>query len=266
MNYQPLVSIVTIVFNGETYLEQTIKSVLNQTYPKIEYIIIDGGSKDKTPEIIKKYSKSLAYWISEKDNGVSDAFNKGIARCSGEIIGLINSDDWYEPSAVENVVLLMEKYEVAYGNLRYWKNEQKDMIVEGNHDVLSMEMTLNHPTVFVKSSCYKKYGGFNPDYRFAMDYELLVRFLKNGCSFIHIPHILANMRWEGISDKQWRKACLEVLNIKNKYWPERKKENKIYYYKQINAIKLSKFLHKIKFHRTVKFYRKYLSPVRKRYE
>ena len=266
MNYQPLVSIITIVYNGEKYLEQTIKSVLGQSYPNVEYIIIDGGSKDKTIDIIKKYSSSLAYWVSEKDNGVSDAFNKGIAKAKGEIIGLINADDWYEKTAIENVIKYIGHFDVAYGNLRYWKGEIKDMIVEGSHEFLIREMTLNHPTVFVKAYCYKRFGGFSNEFKYAMDYELLVRLLVNQCRFVHIPFTLANMRWEGISDKQWRKACLEVLQVKNKYWPEKMKENKIYYYKQINAIKLNKFLHKIRFHKTIKFYRKYLSAVKKRYD
>jgi glycosyltransferase involved in cell wall biosynthesis len=114
VSYQPLVSIVTIVYNGEKHLEQTIRSVLNQTYPKIEYIIIDGGSTDRSPDIIRKYNKSLAYWVSEKDNGVSDAFNKGIAKSTGDIIGLINSDDWYEETTVENVVKSIEDHDVVY--------------------------------------------------------------------------------------------------------------------------------------------------------
>ena len=101
---KPLVSIVTIVYNGEKHLEQTIQSVLNQTYSNIEYIIIDGGSKDNTINIIEKYSDRLAYWISEKDNGISDAFNKGIAKSTGEIVGLINADDWYDFDAIKHVV------------------------------------------------------------------------------------------------------------------------------------------------------------------
>ncbi|HEU0065414.1 MAG TPA: glycosyltransferase family 2 protein, partial [Flavisolibacter sp.] len=173
MSYQPLVSIVTIVYNGEKHLEQTIQSVLNQTYPKIEYIIIDGGSTDKSPDIIKKYNKSLAYWVSEKDNGVSNAFNKGIAKATGEVIGLINADDWYEQTTVENIVNIIQYQDVVYGNLRYWKNEKRDMTVEGNHEYLTKEMTLNHPTVFIKSNCYKKFGGFNNEFKYAMDYELL---------------------------------------------------------------------------------------------
>src|SRR5690349_11081866 len=133
---QPLVSIITIVYNGEKHLEQTIQSVLSQTYSNIEYIIIDGGSVDNSISIIKKYNNRLAYWISEKDSGISDAFNKGIAKARGEIIGLINADDWYETDAVEKVVALIGNHDVAYGNVMYWKNGAKDMIVYGRHDYL----------------------------------------------------------------------------------------------------------------------------------
>ena len=164
-NPQPLVSIITIVYNDEKHLEQTIQSVLNQTYPHTEYIIIDGGSTDNTVSIIKKYSDRLAYWISERDGGISDAFNKGISKVSGEIVGIINADDWYETDAVENVVLSIKNYDVAYGNMMYWKNGERDMVVHGRHDYLKHEMTLNHPTVFVKKYCYEQYGVFNNNVR-----------------------------------------------------------------------------------------------------
>ncbi len=99
----PVISIITIVFNGEKYLDQTIRSVLDQNYPSVQYIIIDGGSTDNSINIIKKYEKDLYFWISEKDNGISDAFNKGIARATGDIIGIINADDWYEHNTFERV-------------------------------------------------------------------------------------------------------------------------------------------------------------------
>jgi glycosyltransferase involved in cell wall biosynthesis len=264
--YQPLVSIVTIVYNGEQYLEQTIQSVLQQTYPHIEYIVIDGGSKDNSVDIIKKYQSRIAYWVSEKDEGVSDAFNKGIGKAKGEIIGLINADDWYEPYTVEKVVHAMEQADVAFGDLRYYKNGEKDMVVIGSHDFLPNEMSVNHPTVFVKSSCYKKYGMFMPDYKYAMDYDLMLRLKIKGCRFIHIPEVLANMRWEGLSDQQWHKACKEVLSIKNKYLPNKAFLNKLYFHKQVASIKLSRFLHRIHLTKTVRFYRQWLSPVRKRYD
>ena len=101
---QPLVSIITIVFNGGKHLQQTIESVLGQSYSNIEYIIIDGGSKDSSVSIIEKYSAQLAYWTTEPDKGISDAFNKGIKKTKGQIIGIINADDWYEADTVQQVV------------------------------------------------------------------------------------------------------------------------------------------------------------------
>jgi len=101
---RPLVSIVTVVYNGEKYLEQTIRSVINQRYDNIEYIIIDGGSTDGTLDIVEKHEKMIDYWISEPDEGIFDAMNKGIKICRGELIGLINADDYYAPNAIERVV------------------------------------------------------------------------------------------------------------------------------------------------------------------
>jgi glycosyltransferase involved in cell wall biosynthesis len=264
--YQPLVSIVTIVYNGEQYLEQTIQSVLQQTYPAIEYIIIDGGSKDKSVDIIKKYQSRLAYWISEKDKGVSDAFNKGIAKAKGEIIGLINADDWYEPYAVEKIVDAIKEADVAYGDLQYWKSDKKDMIVIGDHNFLVNEMSVNHPSVFVKSSCYKKYGTFKSNFKYAMDYDLMLRLKMNRCSFVHVPGVLANMRWEGISDQQWHKACKEALLIKNIYFPNKAFLNNLYFHKQTTSIKLGRFLNRMHLNGTVRFYRRWLSPIKKRYD
>lgn len=265
MSNQPLVSIVTIVFNGEQHLEQTILSVLNQTYPHIEYIIIDGGSKDRSVEIIQKYSDRLAYWISEKDKGISDAFNKGIAQATGSIIGLINADDWYEPQSVENMVEAMKDADIGYGNMQYWKNGVKDMMVEGNHEFLPYEMSVNHPTVFVRTECYRKFGAFRLDYRYAMDYDLMLRLLLNSCRFVHIPEVVANMRWEGVSDQQWFKACKEVLAIKKIHMPEKQLTHNLYFHKQVASIKLGRFLGRMHLNRTVRFYRRWLSPIKKRY-
>ena len=100
----PLVSIITVVFNGERFIEKTINSVISQTYKNIEYIIIDGGSTDKTLDIIRQYEDRIDYWISEPDNGIYNAMNKGIKLSRGKLIGLINSDDWYMENAVETVV------------------------------------------------------------------------------------------------------------------------------------------------------------------
>src|SRR5438876_262604 len=111
----PVISIITIVFNGERHLEQTIRSVLDQNYAAIQYIIIDGGSTDNSLNIIKKYEKDLYFWSSEKDNGISDAFNKGIVRATGDIVGIINADDWYEPNTFERVAQQIGNGDICFG-------------------------------------------------------------------------------------------------------------------------------------------------------
>src|SRR5882724_3849250 len=176
MDQSPLVSIITIVYNGEEHIEGTIKSVLDQTYPNIEYILIDGGSTDGTIEIINKYRHAIAFFISEKDSGISDAFNKGIRRANGEIIGIINADDWYENDTVAKVVEQIGDSDISYGDLRLLKNGKTDFILKGDHNYLDREMTINHPTVFAKRKCYEQFGLFDIKYKCAMDYDLVLRF------------------------------------------------------------------------------------------
>ena len=158
MDNKPLVSIITVAYNADPFIEKTIQSVLSQTYSPIEYIIIDGGSTDKTVDIIKKYNDHIAYWRSEKDNGISEAFNKGLSRAAGDIIGIINADDWYETDTIEKVVADFGNTDIIYGDLQIWNKEKKDFIQKGDHGLLAKEMTVNHPTVFIKKDCYKKMG------------------------------------------------------------------------------------------------------------
>ena len=157
----PVISIITIVFNGENHLGQTIRSVLDQNYPSIQYIIIDGGSTDDSLNIIKKYEKDLYFWISEKDKGISDAFNKGIARATGDIVGIINADDWYEPKTFERVAQQMDDADICFGDVQFWKAGQKEFVQKGNLKLLIKEITIIHPTVFVKRKMYETFGGFD---------------------------------------------------------------------------------------------------------
>ena len=252
----PLVSIITIVYNGEQYIADAIRSVQRQNYPRIQYIVVDGGSKDNTLNIVKKFGDVVTDLITEKDEGISDAFNKGLLRAKGEIIGIINADDWYEDGAVAKAVKAMENADVVYGNLLYWKDEQPDFIAIGDHDLLTREMTVNHPTVFVRKSCYDRFGGFDKRYRYAMDYDLLLRLLINGCRFNHMADVVANMRWGGLSDNRWMRGVKETLAIKNKYLVKRRFLNRIYFFKQILAIGLPRYLQKIGLGPLVKAYRR----------
>ncbi|QHT68841.1 glycosyltransferase [Rhodocytophaga rosea] len=214
----PLVSIITVVYNGEKHIKDTIQSVQQQTYSPIEYIIIDGGSKDNTLTIIEKHEGSIDYWVSEPDKGISDGFNKGIQACRGEIVGIINSDDWYERDAVEKIVKNIGDNDVAYGKIVYWRHNKIDKVSPANHTLLPREMSVNHMAVFVRKTAYEKWGSFDTALKYAMDYDLLLRFFLGGATYVYIDAIIANMRWGGLSDNLWISAVKEVhaIKLKNK--------------------------------------------------
>ena len=266
MDQLPLVSIITIVYNGERYIENTIQSVVIQRYKNIEYIIVDGGSTDNTLSIIKKYEEHIAILISEKDKGISDAFNKGLKLAHGDIIGIINADDWYEADAVERIVTAMADNDIVYGDLRLWKDGKVDFILKGDHRYLRNEMTINHPTVFIRKKCYDQFGLFDSSYKCAMDYDLMLRLMENNCRFAYVSATLANMRWDGLSDKRWLLGCKETLKIKNKYLPRQKFKNRLYFFKHVLANFLPRLFKKMKLEGLIKVYRSKLSKVKKVYE
>lgn len=182
-NDKPLVSIITVVFNRHEYLEHTIQSVLNQTYDNVEYIVIDGGSTDGTVDIIRKYEQVIDYWVSEPDSGIADAWNKGILASTGDIISLINSDDWYELNAVTEVAGLFVQNRAAgviHGNKRQW-NESGTMVLGvarptmRTGKVVPFRSPVNHPTCFVHKQIYQTYGLFDKSYKVGMDYEFMLR-------------------------------------------------------------------------------------------
>jgi len=204
-NETPLISVITVVYNGEKYLEQTIKSVINQTYKSIEYIIIDGGSTDKTLDIIKKYEKHISYWVSEPDKGLYDAMNKGIGVAKGELIGMINSDDWYEPNAVE---LIVNAYK-NNPNKTIFHADRYDVDESGNRKIKKFHpsnfkfkyygMTYNHPSMFITKDEYKKHL-YNTELRALSDYQFVLEaFLRNRDTFLYIDKAIVNYRLDGIS-------------------------------------------------------------------
>lgn len=200
------VSIITVCFNSEKTIKDTIEHVLYQSYKNIEYIIVDGKSSDATVEIIKKYIplfRGRLHYISEQDRGIYDAINKGIRLSSGDLIGIINSDDFYETDAVENVVkeLKHEKYQVLYGICNLIYKNQIINTVKKNHSDLNRNM-LSHPTCFVTRQTYRDLGLFLTSFKIASDYELMLRFYKSGkVIFTQIPKTIANFRSGGISTR-----------------------------------------------------------------
>ena len=202
-NDKPLVSVITVVFNGHKHLEQTIQSVLNQSYGNVEYIIIDGGSSDGTLDIIHKYEHAIDYWISEPDKGIYDAVNKGLMLAFGDSIGIINSNDWYEANAIAKVVFIVGGSIdcVAHGNMNLYKDNRMSYEAHfcGAMNKIKKGMIINHPTTFIGKSLYKRYGLFDTKYKIASDWDLILRFWKAEVPFIFIPHLIANFRIGGIS-------------------------------------------------------------------
>ena len=221
---KPLVSIITVVLNGATHLEQTIHSVFEQSHEYLEYIIIDGGSTDGTLDIIKKYEEKLEYWVSEADNGVSEAFNKGITLTRGDFIQVLNADDWLSPDQIETAVggIYNKDCDYVYGDLIFHDGFSKPLFLykgKAGYD-RSIRRTmprLNHPTVLAKSEMYKNIGGFDSDYKLAMDYEWLLRAHVSGYRGKYIPGLVGHMRRAGLSDKKFLEAQREVLHISMKY-------------------------------------------------
>ncbi|GAA4434522.1 glycosyltransferase family 2 protein [Ravibacter arvi] len=216
-NELPLISVVTVVRNGQKTLEQAINSVLNQSYPNVEYIIIDGGSTDGTLDIIKGYESRLRHWTSEPDSGIYDAMNKGIEICRGELIGIVNSDDWYEPNTVELIVNRYidegRKNGVYYGFLKLWKDEVEHSIRRFHHNFYNEHM-IQHPTWFVSKSIYQKFGDFDRSYRVAGDFELFQRFIKSKVDFFPLDAVLSNFRIGGISTYRQDLINHEYLRLK----------------------------------------------------
>ena len=197
----PLVSIVTPSFNQVRYLEQTMRSVLEQDYPRIEYLVIDGASKDGSVDIIKKYEGKLAYWVSEKDTGQAEAINKGLSRATGEIVAWLNSDDYYLPGAVSSAVKIFEAnpdVALVYGDML--------AVDENGRTTNSMKYTqlsladllcfqiIGQPSVFFRRDALQMAGLLDTAFHFLLDHHLWIRIAQQG-SILHVPQVWSAARY-----------------------------------------------------------------------
>lgn len=217
------VSIITVAYNSEKSIGRAIESVLTQTYTDIEYWIIDGKSKDRTVEVAESYraaleEKRIAFRvISEKDGGIYDAMNKGIRLASGDIIGILNSDDYYEPDAVETVVETFEKEQcdLLYANIRMHKTDGSTFIKKARMRRFQTSRDWNHPTTFVKAQLYKEYPfrdlGIHDDYGFFLQMK------KQNRKIVIVDKVLANFRMGGASNHKDFKAAKKRIKDRYKY-------------------------------------------------
>lgn len=237
------VSIITVTLNSARTLEDTIISVINQTYENIEHIIVDGGSTDDTLAIIEKYKDRIAHFISEPDKGIYDAMNKGIKLATGDVIGTLNSDDIYADShIISEVVNTFSQIEtdIIFADLWYVKYNNINKIVrrfrssQFHPSLLPFGIAPAHPTMFVKRHIFDAYGSYKTDYKISADFEFISRiFYKTDVKYHYYPKVFIKMRMGGISTSGWRslilsnqemlKACLEnniptnIFKISMKY-------------------------------------------------
>ena len=200
------ISIITVCYNSEATLEDTIKSVAAQTYNDIEYIIVDGNSKDNTLKIIEKYPDVVTKWISEPDKGLYDAMNKGIAMATGDYIGILNSDDiFYEPQTLAKIAefLKTNNIDACTGDIIQHKNGRvvrRYSSKKWTPEKLKIGFMAPHPSIFFKRSLFDKYGNYTLGYRIASDYELIIRyFLKKEISWKYSNLITTSMAVGGAS-------------------------------------------------------------------
>ena len=215
-------SIITIAYNSQDDIVKTIESVLGQTYSDIEYLIIDGASQDRTIEVAEKYSKrfcekGVVYRLySEPDNGIYDAMNKGIRLATGDVIGILNSGDWYEKETLQTVEEAFTKEDpgLLFGNIRIMKQDGKNFVKKAKLRKFQTSRDWNHPTMFVKSELYK--DNLFPCKGLHDDYGFYLKMHNKGTKIVVLDKVLANFTMGGASNQ--KSLRIAIQRIKDRYY------------------------------------------------
>ncbi|HEY5293653.1 MAG TPA: glycosyltransferase family 2 protein [Burkholderiales bacterium] len=231
----PRISVITVVRNGVRFVGQTIESVLMQRYADLEYIVVDGGSTDGTVDVIKSHETQLAKWVSERDEGIADAFNKGISYSTGDYVLFLNADDALaNPDVIDMVarnIVGNGSPVLLYGDCDVLDRDSGEVLYRASIDVPHKKLLLGkmipHPSLFTHRSYFEKYGRFDPSFRIAMDYEWL---LRGGLTerVVHVPLLVTNVRDGGMSTLDQKRVVDEIISAlkKNRYisstWAELK--------------------------------------------
>jgi len=241
----PSISIITTAYNSQATIADAIISVLNQTYAPIEYFIMDGGSTDSTIAIAESYrsafeQKGVRYTVaSEKDNGVYDAMNKGISRASGEVIGMINSDDWYEPHAVYTAVstFATTDCDMMFGNLRI-HTKGKCIIKRVKNKPWVTSRNWNHPTTFTRRTIHMEHPF--PCQSLYDDFDLYVKLRKTECRIVTVDDILANFRTGGMSNHRSMAFAFERFWVRYRIY--RKNKYSVFYFLECLFVEFGKYV------------------------
>ena len=244
-------SIITICYNSANTIERTIKSVLDQTYQDYEYIIVDGASKDDTMKIVKAYEPKFCgklRWSSEPDKGIYDAMNKGIKMAKGEIVGIVNSDDWLDKDAllnVEQAAMLQDEMKKVYtGDIMYYYNDGSTQVIRYNQKDLAYyakvwRLGLNHPATFVPRQLYEEFGLFDINIKLQADSDFIDRLYHNGVEFVFVEKVLSNQSDGGASTSNLNKSLKDYKYILNKNVKSQALRS-FYYFKYWIAVQIKK--------------------------
>jgi glycosyltransferase involved in cell wall biosynthesis len=215
----PKVTVVTVAWNAAATIERTIDSLQAQTFQDFEHVVVDGGSTDGTLDILRRRLRPQDFWLSERDGGISDAFNRGVALARGQAVQFLNADDWMSPDqlAVAWAALEAGGSDFVFGDLVFYEGDRPVFFYRGDPDygrVMDGRMgSLNHPTVLARRSCFERIGLFDPQYRCAMDYDWFLRLHRAGGSGRHDPAILGHMTHDGVSNALFKRTIDEVRRI-----------------------------------------------------
>lgn len=213
-NMNPKISIITISYNSEEDIEDTIKSVISQNYPNKEYIIIDGASKDGTTSIISKYRDQIDFVSSEPDNGISDAFNKGIKVATGDYIVMMNAGDQLTHNALEEFAKYYKPgYDVIKGNTIRWNPNtgfKSREIPVVDYPKIPFNFGVCHQSTYISKTAYERVGGYKVDFKVAMDMDMMLRLTRMGSKFLKIPADLAIFRMGGVSQSSNQRRYEEM--------------------------------------------------------
>lgn len=217
------VSVITATLNSRTYLEDTIQSVLAQNYPSLEYVIVDGGSADGTVDLIRAHENRLAAWVSEPDQGIADAFNKGLAKTSGDYVLFLNSDDRLARQDAIEIMMDAARHsgepEIIYGDCTLIDRQSSRPIRRVSIPFVPVYFRLGriipHPALFMKRSYIEAYGNFDTSFQIAMDFELLLRGIFE-CRVVHVQKVVTVVRSGGLSTRHRRTVVEEIIRALRK--------------------------------------------------